>query len=52
MSPRDALQNGSRPIPTADKVRPFDMLTACGFDRIEVASFVSPKWVARMTDGA
>lgn len=28
------------------------MLTACGFDRIEVASFVSPKWVARMMDGA
>ena len=52
MSPRDGLQNEPRPIPTADKVRLVDLLTACGFDHIEVASFVSPKWVPQMADGA
>ena len=52
VSPRDGLQNEPRPIPTADKVALVDMLTACGFDHIEVASFVSPKWVPQMADGA
>jgi hydroxymethylglutaryl-CoA lyase len=52
VSPRDGLQNEARPIPTADKVALVDLLTACGFDHIEVASFVSPKWVPQMADGA
>ena len=52
VSPRDGLQNEPRPIATADKVRLVDMLTACGFDHIEVASFVSPRWVPQMADGA
>jgi isopropylmalate/homocitrate/citramalate synthase len=52
VSPRDGLQNEPRPIPTADKVRLVDLLTGCGFDHIEVASFVSPKWVPQMADGA
>jgi hydroxymethylglutaryl-CoA lyase len=52
MSPRDGLQNEARPIPTAGKVALVDLLTACGFSHIEVASFVSPKWVPQMADGA
>jgi hydroxymethylglutaryl-CoA lyase len=52
VSPRDGLQNEPRPIPTADKVRLVDLLTGCGFGHIEVASFVSPKWVPQMADGA
>lgn len=52
MAPRDGLQNEARAIPTADKIRLVDALTACGFDKIEVASFVSPKWVPQMADGA
>ena len=52
MSPRDGLQNEARPIPTADKVRLVDMLSDCGFAKIETASFVSPKWVPQMADGA
>jgi hydroxymethylglutaryl-CoA lyase len=50
--PRDGLQNEKRPIPTADKIRLVDLLTACGFAKIEVASFVSPRWVPQMADGA
>ena len=52
VSPRDGLQNEARPIPTAEKVRLVDLLTGCGFSHIEVASFVSPKWVPQMADGA
>jgi hydroxymethylglutaryl-CoA lyase len=52
VSPRDGLQNEARPIPTADKIALVDLLTGCGFSHIEVASFVSPKWVPQMADGA
>ena len=46
------LQNEKKLIPTEDKVALVDMLSGCGFGRIEVASFVSPKWVPQMADGA
>jgi len=52
MGPRDGLQNEPRLIPTADKIRLVDLLTACGFAKIEVASFVSPRLVPQMADGA
>ena len=52
VSPRDGLQNEPRPIPTADKIALIDRLSACGFAFIEAASFVSPKWVPQMADGA
>ena len=52
VSPRDGLQNEPRPIPTADKIALIDRLSACGFAYIEAASFVSPKWVPQMADGA
>jgi hydroxymethylglutaryl-CoA lyase len=52
MSPRDGLQNEARPIPTEDKIRLVDMLSLCGFAKIETASFVSPRWVPQMADGA
>jgi len=52
MGPRDGLQNEKRLIATADKIRLVDMLSACGFTRIEMASFVSPKWVPQMADSA
>ena len=50
MGPRDGLQNEKRLIPTPDKIRLVDLLTACGFAKIETASFVSPKWVPQMAD--
>jgi hydroxymethylglutaryl-CoA lyase len=52
VGPRDGLQNEARPIPTADKVALIDMLSGAGFRRIEVASFVSPRWVPQMADSA
>lgn len=50
MGPRDGLQNEARQIATADKIRLVDLLSDCGFAKIEVASFVSPKWVPQMAD--
>lgn len=52
MGPRDGLQNEARQVPAADKIAFVDMLSACGFARIEVTSFVSPKWVPQMADAA
>jgi hydroxymethylglutaryl-CoA lyase len=52
VGPRDGLQNEARMIPTQAKVALVDALSRCGFSRIEVASFVSPKWVPQMADGA
>ncbi|MFQ5564934.1 MAG: hydroxymethylglutaryl-CoA lyase [Paracoccaceae bacterium] len=52
VGPRDGLQNEKRPIPAARKIELIDLLSAAGFRRIEAASFVSPKWVPQMADGA
>ncbi|WP_237072729.1 hydroxymethylglutaryl-CoA lyase [Pseudaestuariivita rosea] len=52
VGPRDGLQNEARIIPAAEKIALVDCLSQAGFDRIEVASFVSPKWVPQMADGA
>ncbi|PZO64412.1 MAG: hydroxymethylglutaryl-CoA lyase [Paracoccus denitrificans] len=52
MGPRDGLQNEARLIPTADKISLVDLLSRAGFRRIEVTSFVSPKWVPQMADAA
>lgn len=52
MGPRDGLQNEPRAIPTADKIRLVDLLSQTGLTRIEVTSFVSPKWVPQMADAA
>lgn len=52
MAPRDGLQNESRLVSTADKIRLVDLLSDCGYERIEVTSFVSPKWVPQMADAA
>lgn len=52
MGPRDGLQNEKNVIATEDKIRLVDMLTGVGFEKIETASFVSPKWVPQMADGA
>ena len=52
VGPRDGLQSETVMVPTADKVALVDRLSACGFTRIEAASFVSPKWVPQMGDAA
>ncbi|WP_439137196.1 hydroxymethylglutaryl-CoA lyase [Roseicyclus sp.] len=52
VGPRDGLQNEKRLIPAADKIALVDALSRVGFRRIEVTSFVSPKWVPQMADAA
>jgi hydroxymethylglutaryl-CoA lyase len=50
VGPRDGLQNEVRLIPVAEKIALVDALSRLGFRRIEVTSFVSPKWVPQMAD--
>ncbi|MFC0198983.1 hydroxymethylglutaryl-CoA lyase [Paracoccus rhizosphaerae] len=52
MGPRDGLQNEKRLIPAAQKIALVDLLSQGGFRRIEVTSFVSPKWVPQLADAA
>ena len=52
VGPRDGLQNEKRMIPASEKIALIDLLSRAGFRRIEVASFVSPRWVPQMADGA
>ncbi|OWY07152.1 hydroxymethylglutaryl-CoA lyase [Thioclava sp. IC9] len=52
MAPRDGLQNEKRQIALSDKIALVDCLSRAGFRRIEVGSFVSPKWVPQMADSA
>lgn len=52
VGPRDGLQNEPRNIPAADKIALVDRLSMAGFQRIECASFVSPKWVPQMAGSA
>jgi hydroxymethylglutaryl-CoA lyase len=50
VSPRDGLQNESAQVATHAKVRLIEALVDAGITRIEVGSFVSPKWVPQMAD--
>lgn len=52
VGPRDGLQNESRIIDLADKVRLIDALSHTGLTRIEAASFVSPKAIPQMANAA
>jgi len=52
VSPRDGLQNEKQFIDTAVKIELVNRLSRAGFPNIEAASFVSPKWVPQMADGA
>lgn len=52
MAPRDGLQNEKRFVPTQEKIRLIDLLSQCGFERIEATSFVSPRWVPQLADAA
>jgi hydroxymethylglutaryl-CoA lyase len=52
VGPRDGLQNEARPIATADKISMIDALTATGLQRIEITSFVNPKWIPQLADAS
>src|SRR5581483_1934532 len=50
VAPRDGLQIEPTWVDTDEKVRLVDSLSALGFTRIEVSSFVSPKAVPALRD--
>ena len=50
VSARDGLQNEKTMIPADQKIKLIDMLSDCGFSKIEATAFVSPKWVPQMAD--
>src|SRR6266702_5060133 len=52
VGPRDGLQNEKEFVATAIKIELINRLSAAGFRNVEAASFVSPKWVPQMADGA
>ena len=52
VAPRDGLQIEPVFVPTHEKIRLVDGLSAAGFTRIEVSSFVSPKAVPALADAA
>jgi hydroxymethylglutaryl-CoA lyase len=52
VGPRDGLQNEAAHVATTEKIAFIDRLSASGLAAIEVAAFVSPKWVPQMADAA
>lgn len=50
VGPRDGLQNEPAVISVADKLAFIAALVDAGLTRVEVGSFVSPRWVPQMAD--
>ncbi|MGV3620037.1 MAG: hydroxymethylglutaryl-CoA lyase [Archangium sp.] len=50
VGPRDGLQNELRTLATEDKARLIQALVDAGEKRIEVTSFVSPRWIPQLAD--
>jgi hydroxymethylglutaryl-CoA lyase len=50
VGPRDGLQNESRLIATADKLRFLELLAAAGLTEIEATSFVRPAAIPQLAD--
>ena len=51
-TPRDGMQGIERFIPTQNKIAYINLLLQCGFDTVEVGSFVSSKAIPQMRDTA
>jgi hydroxymethylglutaryl-CoA lyase len=50
VGPRDGFQNEPETIPTAEKIRLVDLLSATGLRRVEVTSFVRPEVIPQLAD--
>lgn len=50
--PRDAMQGIKDFIPTATKIKYLNLLSKCGFSRIDFGSFVSPQAIPQLADTA
>ena len=51
-TPRDGMQGLDTIIPTRKKIEYINLLLQCGFDTVEVGSFVSPTTIPQMADTA
>ncbi len=49
---RDGLQNEKVMIPSDQKIELINILSDCGFSKIEATAFVSSKWVPQMADAS
>ena len=47
---RDGLQNEASFVPTLDKIALANHLAESGLRRIELTSFVSPRWIPQLAD--
>jgi hydroxymethylglutaryl-CoA lyase len=52
VGPRDGLQNIDKILPTGLKIELIKRLASTGLQVIEATSFVSPKWIPQLADGA
>ena len=50
VSPRDGLQNERATVPLRGKLRLIEALATAGLQRIEITSFVSPRWIPQLAD--
>ena len=50
VGPRDGLQNESQILPTDNKLELIEGLVEAGIRRIEITSFVNPRWIPAMAD--
>ena len=50
VSPRDGLQSEPVFVPTEKKIELINSLISAGIPKIEVTSFVSPRWVPQLAD--
>ena len=50
VGPRDGLQNEKEWVPTKTKISLIEKLADAGLTKIEVTSFVSPKWIPQLKD--
>ncbi len=49
-TPRDAMQGLNKIIATKDKAQYINLLLKCGYETVDIGSFVSPKAVPQMAD--
>jgi hydroxymethylglutaryl-CoA lyase len=50
VGPRDGLQNEAALVGTVLKLRLIEALVAAGLTRIEITSFVAPRWIPQLAD--
>ena len=48
--PRDGFQSITQVLPTDQKIEVIEALAACGVPRIQICSFVHPRFVPQMAD--